>query len=529
MAKTRRTYIHTADQITAAALPLAPKSPLANEYTRTLDYIINLADGTDETAWAWYRSIPELHYLVTLMGNAMSMVQFYVAEQDSSDPDQPKAVGPRHPARDLMRAFAGGDQGQADLVNRLAVHLTVAGDSIIIGPSPSASLDYPYDQWRVYSTSEVSSRNGKIFVKGPSHRDEQIPNGAMAIRIWRQNPQEWWKADSPVKACFTVLREIDLLNQHVHASAISRLKGSGILAIPEEMTLPMPEVEVEGVEVDPFVAVLTEVMSLAIKNRDSAAALVPIILRGPAEFIDAIKHIDFSTGFDNLVPELRNNALRRLALGMDAPPEILLGSAEASSWSMWQISEAQLRLHIKPLAHLIAASLTEGWLKPSLEQVPMAEQTREGLDKLVIWPDFSQLNIRPDVGQDAAALHEQQLISDSAYRHILGLGENEAPNNKEIVYQVLMFLVRSNPQLAPYALKALKDDYNLPFPDPEGANAVGQPEIPEQPGIGTPPKPTAPGTAPKIPGQRSQAKQTGTQKPPPSDGEPNNNQPNKPS
>lgn len=532
MARTRRTFIPSSDGkgVIAAALPLAPKSPIANEYTRTLDYIVNLSDGSDEVAWNWYRSIPELHYLVSLMGNAMSMVQFYVAETDSSDPDAPKEIGPRHPARDLMRQFAGGDQGQSDLINRLAVHLTVAGDSVIIGPAPSASLNYPYDQWRVYSTSEVSSRNGKIFVKGPSHRDEQIPPGSMAIRIWKQSPQEWWKADSPVKACFSVLREIEMLNQHVLATGASRLKGAGILAIPDEMTLPMPEIELEGIEVDPFVATLTEVMSIAIKNRDSAAALVPIILRGPAEFIAMIQHIDFSTEFDQLVPELRNNALRRLALGMDAPPEILLGSAESSSWSMWQISEAQLRLHIKPLAHLIAGSLTEGWLRPSLDQVPMADQTRENLDRLVIWPDFSALNIRPDVGADAAALHEQQLISDDAYRHILGLGDNEKPDNKEFVFQVLMFLVRSNPQLAPYAIKALKENYDLPFPEVDEALAVGQPEPPEGglPGIGTAPKPPTPGTAPKIPGQRSQAKQSQGPSAPQADGEPNNNQPNKP-
>lgn len=499
-------------------------------YERTLDHIVNLSDGSDEIAWGWYKTIPELHYLVTLMGNALSMVKFYVAETDASDPNNPKDVGPRHPARDLMRTFAGGDQGQSDLVNRLAVHLTVTGDSVIIGPSPSAALQYPFDQWRVYSTTEVSSRNGKIFVRGPNQRDEQIPHGAMAIRVWRQAPQEYWKADSPVRACFGVLREIDLLNQHVHASAISRLKGSGILAIPEEMTLPVPEVEVEGIEADPFVAVLTEVMSLAIRNRDSAAALVPIILRGPAEFISAIQHIDFSTGFDDLVPELRNNALRRLALGMDAPPEILLGSAESSSWSMWQISEAQLRLHIKPLAFLIAGSLTEGWLKPALEQVPMADQTRESLSRLVIWPDFSALNIRPDVGTDAAALHSEQLISDEAYRHILGLGENEKPTNKELEFQVLLHLVRSNPQLAPYALKALKADFDIPFPDMDDALTIGQGDDPSQggEGIGSPAKPTQPGTAPKIPGQRSTERQAQAPKAEPSDGDSNNNQSGKP-
>lgn len=536
------------EALTAAALPLYPYSPLKSDYNRTLDYIINSRDGQDLVAWGYFRTIPELHYLVSQVSNALSMVRLYVGEVDSSDPDNPTPVGPRHPARELLRSFAGGDQGQAELMSRLATHLTVAGDSIAIGPNPSfptSDLPYPFDSWRVYGTGEVQSRNNVIYVKGPNYRTEPIPEGSMAVRIWKQNPIEWWKSDSPVKSAFGVLREIELLNSHIHATCISRLKGSGILCVPEELTLPGDEIEVEGEDSDPFIRVLTEIASIAIKNPDSAAALVPVIVRGPNDYIKGMHLIDFATKFDDMVPSLRDNALRRLALGMDSPPEILLGSEASASWSMWQISEAQLRLHLKPLAHLICASLTVGWLKPALDYVDMPSGTRSNIDNLVIWPDFSQLHIRPDIGKDAEALFTDHLISEDSYRHILGLGDNEAPSKKELAYQILLTLLKS-PQYVPYVIKTLNDDYGIPLPAIEeiatktGIVQGGEgdtmtpnstPSPPAAPEPGAPQEPAAKpqvGTAPKIPGQRSVDKQTAAPKAPPADGDASNNQSNSP-
>lgn len=515
--------------LTAAALPLSPArvTPLSDDYNRQVDYFLNTDDdGANRLAFMYFRRIPELHYLVSLVGNALSQVKLCIGTIEGGCADKPKPLGPRHPANELMKDFAGGSQGQSDLMQRLGIHLTVTGDSVVIGPGPAGGLAYPYDSMRVFSSSEVSSRNGKVFLRMPEYKEEQIPASAYAIRIWKESAESYWHSDSPVKSAFTVLREIDLLDQHVHSTAISRLKGAGILAIPEELTLPGDEIEVEGEDADPFVRVLTEVMSLAIKNRDSAAALVPIILRGPAEYIQAIKLIDFTNQFDQQVSELRNDALRRLALGMDAPPEVLLGSSSSAGWSMWQVSESQLRLHIKPLAHLIARSLTVGWLQPALTELPLADATKEGLKDIVIYPDFTDLQIRPDVGQDAAALYKENLISGDTYRHVLGLGSTDAPSDKELEKQIYLELIASNPQLAAWAIKGLSDHFDIPFIKVDDAMTIGTGGAAEggQPGVGTPPAQEQPGSAPQLPGERSVAKQTATEKAPPSDGDANNNQ-----
>lgn len=526
---------NTPNGVQAAAYPLRGY-PQDNDLGRNI--VDTMMNGDSHAvamqAWGYYKTVPELHFLATYLANAMSMVRLYIGEVDASDPENPTEVGPRHPARDLMRNFAGGQQGQGELLGRLATHLTVVGDSVLIGPSPTAGvLPHPYDTWRVYSSSEVNARSGRVYLKDPNFREQQIPASTMPVRIWRPDPQYWWKADSPVYSAFGVLREIGLMDAHIHASAISRLKSAGILFIPEEFTLPGDEVEIDGEDGDPFVRVLVEVMQLAIKNPESAAALVPIILRGPAEFSQAIRLINFENAFDQQVSNLRTEAIRRLALAMDTPPEILLGSGSSSGWSMWQVSEATERMHVRPLAHLICASLTEGWLKPALAELPLADQTRDNVPNLVVWPDFTQLRIQIDPSADVNSLYQNLAISSDTYRHHLGFGEDEKPTPEEVQYELLLQIIKTNPQLTPWAVEALNKDFGFTFPKPDeiatpskgivsGQVPAGdlspvqtaQVKVGEQPakpgagGLGTPPKPATPGTAPKIPGDRSRAKQT---------------------
>lgn len=397
----------------------------------------------------------------------------------------------------------GGFTGQSELLDRLALHLTVAGDSVLIGPrTGTGGAESPFDQWAVYSSDEVSARSGVIYLKFPGNSKEvSLPDDVIAIRIWRPDPRFRWDADSPVKGSFSVLRELTLLDQHVHASAISRLAGAGLLGIPEELDLPTGDMEIEGTEVDRFVALLTEIMGLAIKNRESAAALVPIILRGPAEFIDKIKHFDFSTAFSEQVPELRMGAIRRLALGMDVPPEILLGSGSSTSWSAWQVDESTLRVHLIPLLQLIASSLTEGWLRPALEELPLTDAQREQIPRLVVHYDVSNLKIRQDVSGDAQALYDRGEIDADALRLATGYGPDSAPNNEELARQILLDLVHSGqPDLVTYALNALRENFGLKLlPEKE----AGDPEAPS----GAPEGPATTPVSGPLPDSRSQAKQ----------------------
>jgi hypothetical protein len=470
-----------------------------------------------ESGWYYWARIPELRYVARYVANSVSMARLFVGKVDT-DPFNPEPVGPRHPANALLEAFAGGLVGQSQMLDRLALHLTVTGDSILAGPAEGAATPprFPFDTWRVFSPAEITSRNGALWYKTPAGRDEPLPDSVWPVRVWRPHPRLWWEADSPTRSCYRVLREIDLLDQHIQATAISRLAGAGLLAIPDEITIPGDEVETEGADTDPFVKVLTEVMALAIKNRESAAAIVPIILRGPAEFLAAIKHFDFSTTFDETAPELRTIALRRLALGMDVPPEIMMGTGDASHWQAWQVDESTLRVHTVPLLQLIAGSLTEGWLRPALREIPLSPAQRDEIDQLVLWFDVSNLLIHPNVAEDSEALYDRGLIDADALRLRTGHGSGDAPTKTEQVTQALLKMVRDGgPTMTPYAVSALRE-LGYPFPEAAPTTALTRPPgRPVEPG----PAPAVSPPAKPLPGKRSSDKQVAPPPIPPPSGD----------
>jgi len=504
----------------AAAYPLKPRQGQdSREANRTIDIMLqgdSLHD--DGLAWFFYQTIPELRYIARYVANSLSQARLFVGRV-GADPYNPSPVGPRHPATQLLQEFAGGFEGQSEILDRLGLHLTVAGDSILAGPEPGKMPPYPFNEWRVYSTQELYSRQGIIYYRKitGSGRDEPLPSGTIAVRIWRPHPLRWERADSPVLSSFTVLREIDLLDQHVHASAISRLAGAGLLLLPDDITFPADEVEVDGIEVDPFIKHLTEVMSIAIKNRKSAAAMVPIMLRGPGEAIQAIKHLTFSTPFDDKVPDLRNVALRRLALGMDVPPEVLLGMSESTQWSAWQTDESTVRLHTVPLLQLIANALTVGWFRPALEKMRLPETVRNEIPQLTVWFDTSNLAVRPNKSEDSQALYDRFEADGSNLRLTSGLTEADKPDKRELEEQILLHLIRTNSTLQAYAINSLSEKGIIDLPEAIEPTAAPEGRPPGDQSVNIEEQPS-------TPGERSQDKQTAPPPGPTAEGDENNNE-----
>lgn len=486
---------------------------------KEIDTLLSSNHANADIGWLFYDRIPELRYIARYVANSVKQATLYVGRV-TDNPFNPEPVGPRHYSNDILSNWAGGRLGQMDLLDRLGLHLTITGDSILVGPEDGSNPPAPFDRWRVMSTTEIKSRNGRLFYKRPHGADEPLPRGVSAIRIWRSHPRIWWEADSATRSSYSVLREIDLLDQHVHATAISRLAGAGMLGIPDELTLPTDEEETEGTSTEKFIATLIEIMSTAIKDRESAAAVVPIILRGPAEYLSAVKHWDFSTQFDERVPELRAVALRRLALGMDVPPEVLLGMSESNHWSAWQTDESTVRMHTAPLMQTICDSITDGWFRPLLETLPLSARERDEASSLVIWYDLANLSVRPNVTADAQALYDRFEVNGNMLRLTSGVGTESQPDKLELARQILLHLIRTDTEV-PYAINALRELDKLEKFLPEHKPPAPPPNLGGRPNEGVGDSDTE--GSPSVPGKRSQDKQTETPPPPPADGDGNNN------
>lgn len=76
---------------------------------------------------------------------------------------------------------------------------------------------------------------------------------------------------------------------------LDRRRTGGILYIPDEFAFPEEsgyDSETESIE-----DILVEYMMDAVQNPESASALIPIILRGPADLKDKVRHIDLDNEF----------------------------------------------------------------------------------------------------------------------------------------------------------------------------------------------------------------------------------------
>lgn len=443
---------HSPGAMTAAAERLADR--LATKSGSTV------GEHWQALALDMYDAVPELRAAARITGQAMSQCRLVIARVTDGEPAPlaiglPDAPGPDadHPAQKLLESFAGGQGGQAAWLDMLGVHLTVTGESISVGAIDTVTPnDNPLAEWAAYSPQQVVARNSAITVKmGDTLQSDEIVDeevsGVTAVRIWRPHPRFNWQADSAARAAMSVMEEIVLYDQHVESSAISRLISAGVFAVPDGMTLPgLPaEEDSDDVDVDPFMRFLMQVMSTAIKDRKSAAARVPILIRGDKEDIAAMKHFDFSTGFDAKVEELRHAAIKRLAVAVDMPAALLTGLEDTQHWSGALITQDWVNNYLQALLALVCGSLTSGWLHKALALT----QGAEDYSNIIVWFDSSQVRVRENIGPETQWAWENRLVSDDTARRILGFDDSDIPSPEEFERNMLIAILHKAPVLAP--------------------------------------------------------------------------------
>lgn len=359
------------------------------------------APGWHHRAWMYFDTIGEFRYSCTWVGNLLSRALLVVHENGHLTQNKM--------AISALDSLFGGAEGQREMLRQLGIHLTVAGDSYIVGEDNG---DDP-DEWSVVAATQISAQGDKERMTWKV--GNKVLDDPLVIRLWRPHPLKANEADSPARAVLWVLSELEMLSKYVAAQGSSRLSGAGILAIPSEMTFgSVRAVDSNG---DAIVtgggpeALLEEIMEtagLATEDPSDPAAKTPILLSGPGDSLDKIQHITFWSEFDENAKGLRDEAIRRLALGMDMPPEILTGSGELNHWNAWQVEEASIKAHTEPLLQIITQSLTTSFLRPYLESEGMDEEEAR---KFTIVADTSKIRIRPNRSKEAIELYERGELS----------------------------------------------------------------------------------------------------------------------
>ena len=503
------------------------------------------SSGWQTEAWEYYDAIGEVKYAFNLVASVISRIRLYAAiVEDPSEAPKPvrmSATIPLDLATAAERALARLDSaygGQAGLLRDVALNLSVTGECYLIQSPSMAGHGIP-ESWDIRSVDELSiDAKGNYVIAGrreyqagnsttnPAQRGLiKLPNTAFVGRIWRAHPRFSDEADSSLKGMLDLCAELLLLNRTFRATARSRL-NAGALYLPDGLSVastPDPNYPYEDEDglyseptpeelADEFEDQLIDAMTTPIRDEDSASAVVPLIIRGPAELGDKIKQFKFERSFDPALAERSDRVLDRILQGLDVPKDIVTGLANVKYSNALQIDETLYKTHIEPLMLLIVDAFTVVYLRPYLKANGYADVD---VDRLVIWYDPSAVATRNDRAADSDAGFDRMAVSFETWRRAHGFSESDAPSPTELGLRILLqkgmitpelseaMLAAVAPEIIDAARQAQQQSSVGPMPDQLQQMLQGQPGAPAAP-EGAPAAPEAPAEPPLPPEQQAQ-------------------------
>ena len=442
-------------------------------------------------AWRMYHLIGEFRYSCDWVGGMLSKALLQATYEDKGTVKQVT----EGPAFDYVDSLFGDSDGKTEMLRLIGIHMTVAGECYIIGHENPESI-YHEDVWQVVAATRLRNvgtdeePNWQVNGERLAAADHKQ---VLVVRLWRPDPEDPRQAISPARSVLSILGEIYKLTEHVNAQVDSRLAGAGILLMPSEMTFPAPPevtdsdgrvIERQANSAEDLMAVLQETMARAIEDRGDASALVPIVITAPGEAIEKVQHMTFWSELDQHAIELRTEAIRRLGLGMDMPPEVLQGVSDSNHWSAWQSDESAIKSHTEPLLKIITSALAQGYLRPLLRD----DSSVEGLiEHYSIRADTSEMRQRPNRSKEALELHQMGLLNDQALLRETGFdpeGDGMDTSAQKTWFLRKLASGSTTPQQVEAALRLLFNDLDLnttETPEPESTEAPSPPSLREHP------------------------------------------------
>lgn len=445
----------TREQLTAAAA-------VFSEYERPPEAVPppSATRQWQTEAWGFFDQVGEFSAAADLYGACFSRCSLVAAisnakglVQTTFDDEAPEKDVIAH-NQEILSGLVAPYGGQAYLMHRVGLNLVVSGECFLYLNDED---DGHPGTWEILSTDElrpISSNSAQpakdaqqvrwMRYYGPGFMPRYLPQSAYLCRIWVPHPRYSRHAWSSVLALLEILDEIVLLTREVRGETVSRLSSAGVFAVADEIDFPSDEDAESDTEAqDPFSRDLIDHMMTPITDKNSAAAVVPFIIRAPADLIErGLKHLSFARPDAAVALAKRTEAVIRFAQGFTWPPEVTLGHRETTFTNAGQISEDMFRLYIEPKLVTACDALTSGYLHPKLKQeagINPAAPTPPEILKQRVWYDATKLVAHPDRSKLAKDLHDAIIISDASYRREAGgFTDDDAPNEDEVSERILL-------------------------------------------------------------------------------------------
>lgn len=384
---------------------------------------------------AWQRQalryieiVPELSYASRFYARTLKQLRIYPARVDPGGSVKEIKDGPPFEELERIKDRAGTKNQILGSYGRL---MFSTGEGFLCG----FKLDTDEEYWNFIWNEELYvEREGDNIIKyvHKPYGDrgapiEYGPGEAVAYRMWTSSPRLTGEPESPMRATLDVAEELVLLTRAVKATATSRTVN-GVLLVPTELTPPpvTPDGDEDPLN-DVFAAQLINYLENQIEDVGSAAGASPLVVWGANEYLPQVRKLELhNTQNDYMEQGLRNEAVERLARGLDFPPEVLTGLSNSNHWAALQILWDMWRSHGAPIAQQFCDDLNDSYLRPTLR-----DHGYEDWNDVIVLFDDSQVIIRPDRADDADAAYDRGQISSVGYRALKNIPEDYAPSEEE--------------------------------------------------------------------------------------------------
>jgi hypothetical protein len=403
--------------------------------------------GWQSQAWDYRDAIGELRYAINFLANCAARMRLFPAvlpltgETDEPVPiDQVEDV-PSEVVDLCYQAIRDLGHGKIALKGLLKSHSSnwsVAGECFLLGMQDAETGE---ETWTIRSVDEIVIREGKYQLREiPSDPQGAVPwidldpDTTVLTRMWAPHSRFRLLADSPMRAMLDDCESLMILRRMIRATGRSRLAGRGILKVPDGLSIKVPNDDNDDPLADPFMGALAEAMMTPIEDEGSSSAVVPIVVRGTAEALDKLQHLELASQFDKEAKETRAELIGIIATSFDLPKEVVEGIVDLNHWSAWQVDDNTFRHHVEPHVIELCDSQSAAFLRPYLEEFGAPP---EWVKRCVLWYDPTELVTHPDQTKDAMDLHDRLVISDAALLKTAGFSEGDRPTKAEIQVRLL--------------------------------------------------------------------------------------------
>lgn len=402
-----------------------------------LDTVISQSrTGASEANWTTFDRLGDVHYPLSRIARVAGAAKLKPVLLDGSghvvqDDERPE---PQAIVNSIYSPFGG----LRHLIERYIIQQKVPGESHLVRVRRGVGQ---YDGYCFLSSSELGTKAAPLGDDTSTLHWTTIPRnvGPAAsnvpsrtfIRLYREDylgrawtPSAQW-IDVPESPLGALRNETDILYTLVRAIKArlhQRFVAAGILFLPDSLNaIASGEISATG---DPLLNKLKEIFKANITNWEDAVGLAPILIRGPGQAGDQIRHILF----DSLVAEtdikLRAEMSQRILFGLDINVASARADATENHWGSWNSAADELRVAVMPDLDGLGWVLTRLILHKRLREE--YKWTDDQIANVGLEWDLSAAATRINQSEDARQAHDRGAVGLETIRRTAGFdGDDE--------------------------------------------------------------------------------------------------------